>query len=199
MSKQKTLMIWLEALRGLSWRTGRYLTSGVAWIAIYRLLCHLNLWKKIDYQGVRSEHLSNRFFTIASNGEISIIDYSRHATVSYGGRHLRFGCDSLIKHFETRRRGRGRRAAKGTRCRGSQTWRGIILDLVCDAHSREWDGARDMISACSSREPRFLPLLYPCFVRFFSFLLEEKHIGSRVRTLENIDQKKDSWFNQIQA
>ncbi|CAH0393442.1 unnamed protein product, partial [Bemisia tabaci] len=42
--------------------------SGVACFAIYRLICHLNLWKRIDEQGVRSEHLNNRFFTISVNG-----------------------------------------------------------------------------------------------------------------------------------
>ena len=31
--------------------------------------------KKIDYQGVRDEHHHNRFFTIPSNGVISIVDY----------------------------------------------------------------------------------------------------------------------------
>ncbi|CAH0389914.1 unnamed protein product [Bemisia tabaci] len=41
--------------------------AGVACFAIYRLLCHLNLWKRIDKQGVRSEHLNNRFFTICLN------------------------------------------------------------------------------------------------------------------------------------
>ena len=58
--------------------------SGVACFAIYRFKpnapCHLNLWKWIDQQGVRTEHLRNRFFTVASNGEISIIDHSRLAT-----------------------------------------------------------------------------------------------------------------------
>ncbi|CAH0390403.1 unnamed protein product [Bemisia tabaci] len=48
---------------------------------MYRLICPLNLWKRIDKQGVRNEHLANRFFTIALNREISIIDHSRHATV----------------------------------------------------------------------------------------------------------------------
>ena len=49
--------------------------SGVACFAIYRLLCHLNLWKRIDKQGVRSEHLDNRLFTIGLNGRT--IDTSR--------------------------------------------------------------------------------------------------------------------------
>ena len=48
--------------------------------AIYRLICHLNLWKRIDKRGVRNEHLNNRFLTIASNGETSIIDHQRLAT-----------------------------------------------------------------------------------------------------------------------
>ena len=47
----------------------------MACFAIYREICHLYLWKRIDKQGVRNEHLNNRFFTIASNGETSIVDY----------------------------------------------------------------------------------------------------------------------------
>ncbi|CAH0390304.1 unnamed protein product, partial [Bemisia tabaci] len=43
---------------------------GVACFAIYRLLCHLNLWKRIDKQGVRREHLNNRFFTTGISGII---------------------------------------------------------------------------------------------------------------------------------
>ena len=42
--------------------------SGVACFAIYRFIDHLNLWKRIDKQGVRSEHLNNRFFTMDLNG-----------------------------------------------------------------------------------------------------------------------------------
>ena len=44
-------------------------TSGMACFAIYRFSWHLNLWKMIDGQGVRIEHLHNRFFTTASNGK----------------------------------------------------------------------------------------------------------------------------------
>ena len=47
---------------------------------MYRLICHLNSWKRIDKQGVRNEHLNNRFFTTVSNVGISIIDRSRFAT-----------------------------------------------------------------------------------------------------------------------
>ena len=39
----------------------------------------LNLWKRIDSR-VCNEHLYNRFFTSAFNGEISKIDHSRPAT-----------------------------------------------------------------------------------------------------------------------
>ena len=53
------------------------LTDGVACFEIYRLIWHLYLWRRIDRQDVRNEHLHNRFFTIASNEEISIIDHSR--------------------------------------------------------------------------------------------------------------------------
>ncbi|CAH0390619.1 unnamed protein product, partial [Bemisia tabaci] len=52
---------------------GRYaVSSGVACFAIYRSIRHLNPRENDRLQGVRSEHLNNRFFTIASNGEISI-------------------------------------------------------------------------------------------------------------------------------
>ena len=54
-------------------------TDGVVCFAIYRFICRLNLWKRIDKQGVRNERLNDRFFTIASNGKISIIDHSRLA------------------------------------------------------------------------------------------------------------------------
>ena len=43
-------------------------------------ICHLHLCKRIDVQGVRNEHLNSRFFTIASNGEICIIDHSCDVT-----------------------------------------------------------------------------------------------------------------------
>ncbi|CAH0383725.1 unnamed protein product, partial [Bemisia tabaci] len=36
----------------------------VACFAINRLICHLNVWKRIDIEGVRSLHLNNRFFAI---------------------------------------------------------------------------------------------------------------------------------------
>ena len=51
--------------------------------AMYRLLYRLNLWKRIDKESVRCEHCNNRLFTIASNGEISIVDHSRLATVGH--------------------------------------------------------------------------------------------------------------------
>ncbi|PHT67176.1 hypothetical protein BC332_34916 [Capsicum chinense] len=55
--------------------------SGVACFAIYRLICFFNLWKRIDTQGVRHEHLNNRFCTTASSiREMSIFDHSRLAT-----------------------------------------------------------------------------------------------------------------------
>ena len=50
-----------------------------AYFAISRSICHSNLWKRVDKQVVYNEHLDNRFFTIATNGEISIIDDSRLA------------------------------------------------------------------------------------------------------------------------
>ena len=56
------------------------LASGVECLAIYRLIGHFNLWKRIDKQGVRNEHINNRFCTVASNGKISIVDQSRLAT-----------------------------------------------------------------------------------------------------------------------
>ena len=58
---------------------------GVACFAMYRLICHLNLWKRIDYQGARNEHLNNRFFTIASNEEISMYIEAHHATARNDG------------------------------------------------------------------------------------------------------------------
>ena len=51
-------------------------SSGVAYFAIYPLICHFNLWRKLDKQYVRKDHFKNRFFTIASNGEKSKIDPS---------------------------------------------------------------------------------------------------------------------------
>ena len=56
--------------------------SAVACFAIYRLICHLNLWKRIDKQGARNEHLNDRFFITDSNGDISIIDHPRLASGS---------------------------------------------------------------------------------------------------------------------
>lgn len=41
-------------------------------LAMNRSICHLTLWKSIDYQGVRNKRRNNRFFTIPSNGLISI-------------------------------------------------------------------------------------------------------------------------------
>ena len=43
------------------------MTSGVAWIAIYRLLCHLNLWWRIDSWDVRCKHPVYRSFSIGFN------------------------------------------------------------------------------------------------------------------------------------
>ena len=71
----------LERFPVVSFRRGRDgLSSGVACFAIYRLICPLNSWKRIDKQSVRNGHLKNRLFTIASNEGISIIDRSRLAT-----------------------------------------------------------------------------------------------------------------------
>ena len=52
---------------------------GVECFAIYRLICHLNLRKWIDKQGIGNENLNHRIFTIVSNGEMSIIDQYRLA------------------------------------------------------------------------------------------------------------------------
>ena len=62
-------------------RLPNFSSMGMACFAMYWFICHLNPWQRIDKQGVRDEHLDNRFFIIASNGEISIIDHSRLATV----------------------------------------------------------------------------------------------------------------------
>ena len=58
---------------------------GVACFAMYRLICHSNPWEMIDVRGDRNGHLNDRFFNIASNWEISIIDHSRHATGPFVG------------------------------------------------------------------------------------------------------------------
>ena len=55
-------------------------SSSVACFAIHRWICRLNLCKRIDKWSVCNEHLNNRFFTTASNGEISIIEHSCFAT-----------------------------------------------------------------------------------------------------------------------
>ncbi|CAH0380732.1 unnamed protein product, partial [Bemisia tabaci] len=70
----KCVKYFLTSLQGQCIRGGEGLFnlylgfSGVACFAMYRLLCHLNLSKRMDEQGVRSEHLNNRFFTIGLNG-----------------------------------------------------------------------------------------------------------------------------------
>ena len=64
----------------LSLASSKINSSSVACFAINRLMCHLNLLKRIDKQGARNEHLNNRFFTTASNGKISMVDHSYLAT-----------------------------------------------------------------------------------------------------------------------
>lgn len=53
-----------------------YTSSGGACFAKYRLIWYLNLWKRIDKQGVRNKHRYNRSFTSGSTEKISILDHS---------------------------------------------------------------------------------------------------------------------------
>ena len=66
-------------------KTWIFITSSSRITQWHGVLCNpsiylpFKLWRRIDKRGVRNGYLNNRYFTVPSNGKLSIIDHSRLA------------------------------------------------------------------------------------------------------------------------